>query len=273
MESGAAGLRINPGNIGGSQKVKEVVSACKDKNVPIRIGVNSGSLEKGVLDKNGGDFAAAMVESGLKHIKILEDESFYDIKISLKSTDVLTTVRGYKLLAEKVDYPFHIGITEAGTLFSGAIKSGVGLGILLYEGLGDTIRVSLSDDPAMEVIAGYNILRDLGLKRGGVQLMSCPTCARTEIDIVNIAKKFEKISAKIKSDIKVAIMGCAVNGPGESKHADVGIAGGREKSVLFSKGKVIGKFDNKEILNALISRIESITGEKIDYNGDEDLKN
>ena len=273
LEAGAAGLRINPGNIGGRQKVKEVVSACKDKNVPIRIGVNSGSLEKGILDKNKGDFAAAMVESGLKHIKILEDESFYDIKISLKSTDVLTTVRGYKLLAEKVDYPFHIGITEAGTVFSGAIKSGVGLGILLYEGLGDTIRVSLSDDPVMEVIAGYNILRDLGLRRGGVQLMSCPTCARTEIDIVNIAKKFEKISAKIKSDIKVAIMGCAVNGPGESKHADVGIAGGRGKSVLFSKGKIIGKFDNKEILKALISRIENITGEKIDYNDDDDLKN
>ena len=272
LEAGAAGLRINPGNIGGRQKVKEVVSACKDKNVPIRIGVNSGSLEKGVLDKNGGDFAAAMVESGLKHIKILEDESFYDIKISLKSTDVLTTVRGYKLLAEKVDYPFHIGITEAGTVFSGAIKSGVGLGILLYEGFGDTIRVSLSDDPVMEVIAGYNILRDLGLRRGGVQLMSCPTCARTEIDIVGIAKKFEKISAKIKSDIKVAIMGCVVNGPGESKHADVGIAGGREKSVLFSKGKVIGKFDNKEILNALINQIENITGEKIDYIDDEGVR-
>ncbi|MCL4496564.1 MAG: flavodoxin-dependent (E)-4-hydroxy-3-methylbut-2-enyl-diphosphate synthase [Deltaproteobacteria bacterium] len=272
LEAGAAGLRINPGNIGGRQKVKEVVSACKDKNVPIRIGVNSGSLEKGVLNKNKGDFAAAMVESGLKHIKILEDESFYDIKISLKSTDVLTTVRGYKLLADKVDYPFHIGITEAGTVFSGAIKSGVGLGILLYEGLGDTIRVSLSDDPVMEVIAGYNILRDLGLRRGGVQLMSCPTCARTEIDIVGIAKKFEKISAKIKSDIKVAIMGCVVNGPGESKHADVGIAGGREKSVLFSKGKVIGKFDNKEILNALINQIENITGEKIDYIDDEGVR-
>jgi (E)-4-hydroxy-3-methylbut-2-enyl-diphosphate synthase len=266
VNAGVKGLRINPGNIGDKKKVKEVASACKDKGIPIRIGVNSGSLEKGVLDKNGGDFAAAMAESGLKHIKLLEDESFYDIKISLKSTDVLATVRGYELLAEKVDYPFHIGITEAGTVFSGAIKSGVGLGILLYKGLGDTLRVSLSDDPVTEVIAGYHILRDLGLRQGGVQLMSCPTCGRAEIDIVNIARDFEKISAKIKSNIKVAIMGCVVNGPGESMHADVGIAGGREKSVLFSGGKMIGKYDNKEILNALIQEIESITGEKINLN-------
>ncbi len=263
LEAGVKGLRINPGNIGDKKKVKEVASACKDSGVPIRIGVNSGSLEKGVLDKNKGDFAAAMVESGLKHIKLLEDESFYDIKISLKSTDVLTTVRGYELLAEKVDYPFHIGITEAGTVFSGAIKSGVGLGILLYKGLGDTLRVSLSDDPVMEVIAGYNILRDLGLRQGGIQLMSCPTCARAEIDIVSIAMEFEKISARIKSGIKVAIMGCVVNGPGESMHADVGIAGGKEKSVLFSGGKMIGKYDNKDILKALIQEIENITGEKI----------
>ena len=263
LEAGVKGLRINPGNIGDKKKVKEVANACKDSGVPIRIGVNSGSLEKGILAKNGGDFVAAMVESGLKHIKLLEDESFYDIKISLKSTDVLTTVRGYELLAEKVDYPFHIGITEAGTVFSGAIKSGVGLGILLYEGIGDTLRVSLSDDPVTEVIAGYNILRDLGLRRGGVQLISCPTCGRAEIDVVNIAKEFERVSAGIKSDIKVAIMGCVVNGPGESMHADVGIAGGRGKSVLFSKGKTIGKYDNREILKALIDEIENITGEKI----------
>ncbi len=266
LEAGVKGLRINPGNIGDNKKVKEIASACKDAGVPIRIGVNSGSLEKGVLEKNGGDFAEAMVESGLKHIKLLEDQSFYNIKISLKSTDVLTTVRGYELLAEKVDYPFHIGITEAGTVFSGAIKSGVGLGILLYKGLGDTIRVSLSDDPIMEVIAGYNILRDLGLRRGGVQLISCPTCGRSEINIAGLAKEFEKISFKIKSDIKVAIMGCVVNGPGESMHADVGIAGGRNKSVLFSKGKIIGKYDNKEILQALINEVENITGEKINLN-------
>jgi len=263
LEAGVKGLRINPGNIGDKKKVKEVANACKDSGVPIRIGVNSGSLEKGVLDKNNGDFAAAMAESSLKHIKLLEDESFYDIKISLKSADVLTTVRGYELLAEKVDYPFHIGITEAGTAFSGAIKSGVGLGILLYKGLGDTLRVSLSDDPVNEVIAGYHILRDLGLRHGGIQLISCPTCGRTEIDIVNIAKDFEKISAKIKSDIKVAIMGCVVNGPGESMHADVGIAGGKKRSVLFSKGKIVGKYDNKEILGALMKEIENITGEKI----------
>ena len=263
LDAGVRGLRINPGNIGGKDKVREVAAACKDKGVPIRIGVNSGSLEKGVLEKNGGDFADAMVESALKHIKLLEDESFYDIKISLKSSDVLSTVRGYELLAEKVDYPFHIGITEAGTAFSGAIKSGVGLGILLYKGLGDTLRVSLSDDPVNEVIAGYHILRDLGLRTGGVRLMSCPTCGRAEIDIVNIARNFEKISARIKSDISVAIMGCVVNGPGESMHADVGIAGGKEKSVLFSGGKMVGKFDNSEILEVLLKEIESITGEKI----------
>ncbi len=263
IKAGVSGLRINPGNIGDKKKVKEVVSACKSKGVPIRIGVNSGSLEKGILNKNKGDFAAAMVESALKHIKILEEESFLDIKISLKSTDVLTTVRGYELLARHVDYPFHIGITEAGTAFSGALKSGEGLGILLYKGLGDTLRVSLSDDPVMEVIAGFNILRNLGLRKGGVKLLSCPTCARTEIDIVNIAREFERLSSKIKSDIKVAIMGCVVNGPGESKHADIGIAGGKNKSVLFSRGKIIGKYDNRDILNALINGVENITGEKI----------
>lgn len=269
IEAGVKGLRVNPGNIGDKKKVHEIVSACKDRNVPIRIGVNSGSLEKGILDKNAGNFAAAMVESALKHIKLLEDESFYDIKISLKSTDVLTTIDGYELLANRVHYPFHIGITEAGTIFSGAIKSGIGIGILLYKGIGDTLRVSLSDDPVMEVAAGFNILRDLGLRKGGVQLLSCPTCARTEIDIVGITKEFEKISLKIKSDIKVAIMGCVVNGPGESMHADVGIAGGKGKSALFSKGKIIGKFDNKDILDVLLLEIENITGEKIERNKEE----
>ncbi len=263
VEAGVGALRINPGNIGDKKKVKEVVSACKDKAISIRIGVNSGSLEKGILDKNKGDFAAAMVESALKHIKLLEDESFYNIKISLKSSDVLATVRGYELLAEHVDYPFHIGITEAGTVFSGAIKSGIGIGILLYKGLGDTIRVSLSDDPVMEVIAGRHILRDLGIRKEGVQIVSCPTCGRAELDIVNMAKEFERISFKIKSSITVAIMGCVVNGPGESMHADVGIAGGKGMSVLFARGKIIGKFDNKEILSVLIKKIESITGEKI----------
>ncbi len=263
LEAGVSGLRINPGNIGDKKKVKEVVAACKDRAIPIRIGVNSGSLEKGLLEKNRGDFAAAMVDSALKHINILEDESFYDIKISLKSTDILTTIRGYELLAEKVDYPFHIGITESGTVLSGTVKSGVGIGILLYKGIGDTVRVSLSDDPVTEVIVAYHILRDLGLRSGGVQLLSCPTCGRTEIDIVKIARDFERVSAKIKSNIKVAIMGCVVNGPGESMHADVGIAGGKEKSVLFSKGKIIGRYDNKEIFDVLIKEVENITGEKI----------
>ncbi len=262
VEAGAAGLRINPGNIGDRRKIREIVAACKNTHIPIRIGVNSGSLEKGLLDKYDGDFAEAMVGSVLKHIAILEKESFYEIKISLKSTDVLTTVRAYELIASKVDYPLHVGITEAGTVFSGAIKSGIGIGILLYKGIGDTIRVSLTDDPVTEVIAGFHILRDLGLRKEGVELLSCPTCGRSEIDIVKLSKEIEKRSASIKSSIKVAIIGCVVNGPGEAMHADIGVAGGKDKSVLFSKGKVVGKYGNEEILDALISEIERITGEK-----------
>ncbi|MHB1679061.1 MAG: flavodoxin-dependent (E)-4-hydroxy-3-methylbut-2-enyl-diphosphate synthase [bacterium] len=263
IKAGAAGLRINPGNIGDKIKVKEVVKVCKDNEIPIRIGVNSGSIEKGMLDKYNGDFSQAMLESALNHINILEKESFYDIKISLKSTDVLTTVKAYELLSDKVEYPLHVGITEAGTVFSGAIKSGIGIGILLYKGIGDTIRVSLSDNPVTEVIAGFHILRDLGLRKEGVELISCPTCGRAEIDIVGFAKEAERKTSSMKSNIKVAIMGCVVNGPGESMHADVGIAGGKEKSVLFSKGKIVGKYNNNEVMNALINEIEKITGEKI----------
>ncbi|RZD19047.1 MAG: flavodoxin-dependent (E)-4-hydroxy-3-methylbut-2-enyl-diphosphate synthase [Candidatus Acididesulfobacter diazotrophicus] len=263
IKAGIAGLRINPGNIGDKIKVKEVIKACKDNEIPIRIGVNSGSIEKGMLDKYNGDFSQAMLESALNHINILEKESFYDIKISLKSTDVLTTVKAYELLSDKVEYPLHVGITEAGTVFSGAIKSGIGIGILLYKGIGDTIRVSLSDNPVTEVIAGFHILRDLGLRKEGVELISCPTCGRAEIDIVGFAKEAERKTSSMKSNIKVAIMGCVVNGPGESMHADVGIAGGKEKSVLFSKGKIVGKYNNNEVMNALINEIEKITGEKI----------
>ncbi len=263
IKAGIAGLRINPGNIGDKIKVKEVIKACKDNEIPIRIGVNSGSIEKGMLDKYNGDFSQAMLESALNHINILEKESFYDIKISLKSTDVLTTVKAYELLSDEVEYPLHVGITEAGTIFSGAIKSGIGIGILLYKGIGDTIRVSLSDNPVTEVIAGFHILRDLGLRKEGVELISCPTCGRAEIDIVGFAKEAERKTSSMKSNIKVAIMGCVVNGPGESMHADVGIAGGKEKSVLFSKGKIVGKYNNNEVMNALINEIEKITGEKI----------
>ncbi len=263
IEAGVSGLRINPGNIGDKIKVREVVRACKGNEIPIRIGVNSGSIEKGMLDKYNGDFSSAMVESALAHIAILENESFYNIKISLKSTDVLTTVKAYELLSSKVEYPLHVGITEAGTAFAGAIKSGIGIGILLYEGIGDTIRVSLSDNPVTEVIAGFHILRDLGLRKEGVELLSCPTCGRAEIDIVGLAKEAERKTASVRSNIKVAIMGCVVNGPGESMHADVGIAGGKGKSVLFSGGKIIGKYNNSEIMDALINEIENITGEKI----------
>jgi (E)-4-hydroxy-3-methylbut-2-enyl-diphosphate synthase len=263
IEAGVAGLRINPGNIGDAIKVKEVICACKDKNIPIRIGVNSGSLEKGLLNRCNGNFAEAMVKSALKHISILEKESFYDIKISLKSADILSTIKAYELLSSKVNYPFHVGITEAGTAFSGAIKSGIGIGILLYEGIGDTIRVSLSDNPVMEVIAGFNILRSLGLRKEGVELISCPTCGRAEIDIVNLAKEIERKISAIKSNIKVSIMGCVVNGPGEAMHADIGIAGGKDKSVLFINGKIVGKYDNKDIMDILVIEIEKITGEKV----------
>jgi (E)-4-hydroxy-3-methylbut-2-enyl-diphosphate synthase len=263
IEGGVDGLRLNPGNIGNRNKVREVVRAAIERKVPIRIGVNAGSLEKDLLTKFHGPTAEAMVQSALGHVRILEDEGFDLIKISLKASDVPRTVDAYRLLSRIVDHPLHVGITEAGTLLPGAVKSAVGIGLLLAEGIGDTIRVSLTAPPEEEVRTAYAILRSLGIRRRGVELVSCPTCSRTEIDLLRLAKRVERAVAGIRAPLKVAVMGCVVNGPGEAKEADVGIAAGRGKGVLFKKGRRAGTFEEMGLLPALLSEIESITGEKV----------
>ena len=250
------GLRLNPGNIGAASKVREVTRAALDRNVPIRIGVNSGSLEKKLLDKYGGSTAEAMVESALGHISILEKERFELIKVSLKSSDVMKTIDAYRMLSARVNYPLHLGITEAGTLIPGCVKSAIGIGLLLAEGIGDTIRVSLSAHPKKEIDAGFSILRSLGLRNYGVDLISCPTCSRTEIDLLGLAAKVEKAVSRIKTPIKVAVMGCVVNGPGEAKEADIGIAGGKGRGILFKKGKIVGTYDEKDLLKALLDELK-----------------
>ncbi|MBI5050397.1 MAG: flavodoxin-dependent (E)-4-hydroxy-3-methylbut-2-enyl-diphosphate synthase [Nitrospirae bacterium] len=256
ITNGADGLRINPGNIGDKNKVKEVVSASRDKGIPIRIGVNAGSLEKELLKKYGHPTAEALVESAKRHIKILEDLKFTAIKVSLKASDVVKTVEAYRLFSKKFDYPLHIGISEAGPAFSGTIKSAVGLGILLSEGIGDTIRVSLTADPVEEVRVAYEILKSLHLRQKGPEIISCPTCGRCEIDIRNLVAKVEAGLLKIKSPIKVAVMGCVVNGPGEAREADIGIAGGRGIGILFKHGKVVKKLKERELFNAVMKEIK-----------------
>ncbi len=236
IESGAQGLRINPGNIGEPQRVREVVRRCQDKGIPIRIGVNAGSLGRALLAKYGKVCAEAMVESALEHIKILEDMGFTDIKVSLKSSSVLMTVQAYQRLSQEVDYPLHVGITEAGTMERGLIKSALGLGLLLYQGIGDTIRVSLTADPVEEVWAAYEILRNLGLRNRGAELISCPTCGRSEIDLIQLAQAVDEKIKFIPDPIKVAVMGCVVNGPGEAREADEGIAGSKGVGLLFRRG-------------------------------------
>jgi (E)-4-hydroxy-3-methylbut-2-enyl-diphosphate synthase len=258
VEQGVDGLRINPGNIGGKEKVGEVVRACKDRGIPIRIGVNAGSLEKHLLEKYGHPAPEAMVESAFGHIRILEDLNYTEIKVSLKASDVLTTVAAYRLFSEKSDYPLHIGISEAGTLFSGTIKSSVGLGILLSEGIGDTVRVSLTADPVEEVRAAYEILKSLRLRQRGVNIISCPTCGRTEIDIIGLAREVEQRLAHIKEPVTVAVMGCVVNGPGEAREADVGIAGGKGVGLLFKHGEVLKKFPEAELADVLVKEVEEI---------------
>jgi (E)-4-hydroxy-3-methylbut-2-enyl-diphosphate synthase len=261
---GADGLRINPGNIGSLQKMEEVADVAKSRNVPIRIGVNSGSLEKDLLIKYNGPTPMALVESALRHVKILEDMSFYDIVISLKSSDVYFTVKAYEIISKKVDYPLHLGITEAGTLLSGTVKSSVGLGILLYKGIGDTIRVSLTGDPIEEVRVGYDILKSLYLRRSGINLISCPTCARTEIDLVRIATQVEEKLKHVKRPIKIAVMGCVVNGPGEAKEADIGLAGGKGKAVIFKKGQVLKTVLERDAVSQLVSEVEKmIEGQQV----------
>jgi len=262
IEAGIDGLRLNPGNIGGQRKVREVVRAAKERNVPIRIGVNAGSLEKDLLEKHGRT-PEAMVESALRHIHLLEREGFDLIKVSLKASDVPRTVAAYRLLAEKVDYPFHIGVTEAGTLFSGTIRSSIGLGILLAEGIGDTMRVSLSADPVEEIRVAYTILRDLGLRKQGVEMIACPTCGRAEIDVIPLAERIERRLLSVKTYLKVAVMGCVVNGPGEAKEADVGVAGGKNVGLLFKKGEIVQRLRPDDLEEPLIEAVRALTGETI----------
>jgi len=254
IKNGVDKVRINPGNIGKIENVQKVVDACKDKKIPIRIGINTGSLEKEAEEKYGRT-AQAMVASALKHIQILEKLNFHDIIISMKASDIQRTVEAYRLLSQKVDYPLHLGITESGTLNIGTVKSSVGLGIMLFKGLGDTIRVSLTGDPLEEVRVGWEILKSLKLRSRGVNLISCPTCGRTEIDLIGLANKVEKALLTIDKPITVAVMGCVVNGPGEAKEADIGIAGGHHQGVIFKKGQVLYTVPEDKILSSLLSEI------------------
>ncbi|MBU90520.1 4-hydroxy-3-methylbut-2-en-1-yl diphosphate synthase [Candidatus Woesearchaeota archaeon] len=252
-------LRINPGNIGDKEKIRLVVNAAKENNIPIRIGVNLGSLEKPLFEKYGYS-AKAMVESALNHVKILENLDFYDAIVSLKASDVPRMVSAYRLFAEKTDYPLHLGVTEAGSKFPGTIKNSIGMGILLSEGIGDTIRVSLSDEPKEEVIAGKKILRSLGLRKDGVEVTSCPTCARTQIDVIKLVEEIENKTEKIKKPIHVAVMGCAVNGPGESKKSDIGIVGGAgNTNLLYKNGEIVGKISKEKIVENLMKEIDELS--------------
>ena len=251
MENGADKIRINPGNIGSIDKVKAVVDVAKERNIPIRVGVNSGSLEKELVAKYNGVTAEGIVESALDKVHIIENLGYDNMVISIKSSDVMMCVRAHELLAGKTVYPLHVGITESGTLTSGNIKSAVGLGIILNQGIGDTIRVSLTGDPVEEIKSAKLILRTLGLRKGGIEVVSCPTCGRTRIDLIGLANKVENMVSGIPLDIKVAVMGCAVNGPGEAKEADIGIAGGDGEGLLIKKGEIVRKMPESELLDAL----------------------
>ena len=257
MENGADKIRINPGNIGSSEKIKAVVDTAKARNIPIRVGVNSGSLEKELVEKYHGVTAEGLVESALDKVRIIEDFGYDNLVISIKSSDVMMCVKAHELLAKQTNYPLHVGITEAGTLYSGNIKSAVGLGIILYEGIGDTIRVSLTEDPVKEIKAARDILKCIG-KRGGPQIVSCPTCGRTRIDLVKTAKEVEAALENVDKDIKVAVMGCVVNGPGEAREADIGIAGGDGCAMLFRKGTVLRKVAEEDIVPELMAEIEKL---------------
>ena len=256
-EAGVDKIRINPGNIGGEEKVKAVVNACKSRGIPIRIGVNGGSLEKELLAKYGSPTAEALVESALGHVRILERCDFEDIVISIKSSDVPTMIKAYRLLAGQCDYPLHLGVTEAGTERMGLIKSAMGIGALLTDGIGETIRVSLTDTPVKEIYAAKDILKACG-KGGGVKIVSCPTCGRTQIDLIGLANRVEEALKDCDKDITVAVMGCVVNGIGEAGEADIGIAGGKGSAVLFSRGKQIGKVSEEQALDALLAEIEKL---------------
>lgn len=256
-ERGIDKIRINPGNIGSEDRVKAVADECKRRGIPIRVGVNSGSLEKSLLEKYGSPTAEALCESALKEIAALEKFGFYDIVVALKSSDVKRTIDAYRLISERTTHPLHLGVTEAGTYKTGLIKSAIGIGSLLADGIGETLRVSLTDDPVKEVEAGYEILRALG-KTDGVKLVSCPTCGRTKIDLIGLAKKVEEAVKDVRKDITVAVMGCVVNGPGEAREADIGLAGGDGCAVIFKKGEIIGKFPEEDALNALLCEIDKL---------------
>ncbi len=257
IKQGVDKLRINPGNIGSEEKVAMLVQECKKKKIPIRIGVNAGSLEKDILKKyNGKATAEGMVESAMRHIEILENNDFYDIAISMKASDIERTIEAHRLLAEKVDYPHHIGITEAGTVFRGTILSSIGLGVLLYDGIGDTMRVSLTADPVEEIKVAWEILKSLGLRKRGISVTSCPTCGRTEIDLISLSQKIEKRLEGIDKDIRVAVMGCVVNGPGEAQEADLAIIGGRSVGLIMKHGKLLKKVDEKDLLEEFIKEVK-----------------
>ena len=260
INQGVDALRINPGNIGSKPRIKAVVDAAKERRIPIRIGVNSGSLEKEILKEYGSPTAEALAESAFKHVRILEDLDFRDIKISVKSTDVMTMIQAYRIIAEKADYPLHLGVTEAGTMKMGTIKSAIGIGTLLAEGIGDTIRVSLTGDPVQEVYAGIDILRSLGIRQNGVEIISCPGCGRLEIDLMRLVDEVEERVRKFHFDkpLKVAILGCVVNGPGEAAEADLGIAGGRGKGMLYKEGKLVKSVKEEELVDALLEEIEKV---------------
>ncbi len=258
MKNGADKVRINPGNIGGTDRVKKVVETAKERSVPIRIGVNGGSLEKELIEKYGGPTADALVESAMRHVKILENEDFDNTVVSIKISNVPVMIEAYRKFSEISDLPLHIGVTEAGTLRSGTIKSAIGIGSLLSGGIGDTMRVSLTADPVEEIYAAYDIQRILGLRKKGVQLVSCPTCGRTRINLIEIANEVEKRLANVDKDITVAVMGCAVNGPGEAREADIGIAGGCGEGLIFRKGKIIKKAPENKIIDELMNEIEKI---------------
>lgn len=251
MENGADKIRINPGNIGGKDKIKAVVDEAKSRNIPIRVGVNSGSLEKELVEKYNGVTAQGLVESALDKVRIIEDLGYDNLVISIKSSDVMMCVKAHELIARETTYPLHVGITESGTSFSGGIKSSIGLGLILNQGIGDTIRVSLTDNPVKEIEAAKIILRTLGLKKGGIEVVSCPTCGRTKIDLIGLASKVEQMVAGYDLDLKLAVMGCVVNGPGEAKEADIGIAGGDGCGVLIKHGEVIKKVKDEELLSVL----------------------
>ena len=259
IKAGAAGIRINPGNIGGPEKIARIIEMADEKGVCIRIGVNAGSLEKGLRPRSQKEGQAeAMVASALRHIALFEKMKFKNLKISMKSSDVLQTVRAYQLLAKEVDYPFHLGITEAGTILSGTVKSALGIGLLLYQGIGDTLRVSLTAHPREEIRVAYEILRALGLRKRGIEIISCPTCGRCQIDLLPLVRKVERAVQKYSRPLKVAIMGCVVNGPGEAREADIGIAGGKGLGLLFSKGKLIRKVTEKDLVETLLEEIKKM---------------